>query len=67
MPPMRSSLHAVAAGVAVAAVAAANIDKKRIMLQVGPGMGKSRIWATLVFMLRSKFTKFRVLFTDHVL
>ena len=38
------------------------------MLQVGPGLGKSRIWAMLVCMLScSKFKKFRVLFTDHVL
>ena len=54
---------------AVAAVAAENIiDRKRIMLQVGPGLGKSRIWAMLVCMLSgSKFEKFRVLFTDKVL
>ena len=54
---------------AVAAVAAENIiDRKRIMLQVGPGLGKSRIWAMLVFMLSgSKFEKFRVLFTDKIL
>ena len=54
---------------AVASVAAENvIDKKRIMLQVGPGLGKSRIWATLVSMLQgSKFEKFRVFFTDEFL
>ena len=50
----------------VAAVAAVNIKKlERIMLQVGPGLGKSRIWATLVFMLQGDFERFTVYFTSE--
>ena len=50
---------------AVAAAAAANINRKRIMLQVGPGLGKSRIWTMLVSLLRDNFKQFRVYFTDE--
>ena len=50
---------------AVAAVAAANIARhRRLLLQVGPGLGKSRIWAVLVYMLKGDFRRFRVLFTS---
>ena len=31
---------------------------------MGPGLGKSRIWAVLVYMLKSDFRRFRVLFTS---
>ena len=35
---------------------------------VGPGLGKSRIWAVLVHMLsRSPLKKFRILFTSKLL
>ena len=38
------------------------------MLVVGPGLGKSRIWAVLVLMLQgSSFKKVKVLFTSQVL
>ena len=38
------------------------------MLVVGPGLGKSRVWAVMVYMLQnSEFKKFKVYFTDQVL
>ena len=41
---------------------------RRMMLVVGPGLGKSRIWAVLVLMLQgSSFKKVKVLFTSQVL
>ena len=55
---------------AVAAVTASYIKKttKRIIIVVGPGLGKSRVWATLVHMLKgSEFRKIRVLFTSKLL